>query len=57
MVKRRTSLAVQVNLRIRAETKDRLKESAGADLRSISDQADVLINEALDARDKLHKQK
>lgn len=43
---------MQMNVRIRISTKEALEKSAEADLRSISDQTDVLICEALEARAK-----
>lgn len=41
---------LQVNIRIRKTTKARLEAAAEEDRRSMADEADVLLVEALDAR-------
>ena len=41
---------VQINIRIRRSTKLRLEGMAKADLRSMADEADVLLVEAMNAR-------
>jgi len=41
----------QINIRLRMSTRDRLEASARADRRSMGDQADVLIVEALEIRE------
>lgn len=47
----------QINIRVRRITRDRLEAEAKADLRTLADEADVLMTEALDARDKLKSHK
>lgn len=42
---------VQINIRVRKGTKLRLEAAAKVDRRSMADEADVLLMEALDVRD------
>lgn len=42
---------VQMNIRIRETTKARLEKFAIDDLRSLADEADILLTEAMDARE------
>ena len=41
---------IQINIRLRASTKAALEQSAEEDLRSMAEQADILICEALETR-------
>lgn len=42
---------VQINIRVRKGTKARLEAASKADRRSMADEADVLLMEALDVRE------
>lgn len=48
---------VQINIRIRKSTKAELEASAEEDRRSMADQADVLIAEALQARERAKRKR